>query len=160
MASPSQGVIQDVSQNNIADGSILAQTGGPFSTGNLAASWGFNWSGISSNSQTGVTAEEDYVGHVALTSSPSNNLTGAVDFSEFSSNNGVFLDVVVNGPGLAIGGDGTTGDGNRNTLQAKINSNPSGTIKFAAYVVNPNTIFVAGTDSNRVIAGTLSRQSK
>jgi len=160
MASPTQGVIQDVSQNNIADGSIVAQTGGPFSTGNLAASWGFNWSGISSNSQTGVTAEEDYVGHVALTSSASNNLTGAVDFSEFSSNNGVFLDVVVNGPGLTIGGDGTTGDGNRNSLQAKINSNPSGTIKFAAYVVNPNTIFVAGTDSNRVIAGTLSRQSK
>ena len=160
MTSPSTGVIQDVSQNNIADGSIVAQTGGPFSTSSLAGGWGFNWSGISSNSQTAVTAEEDYVGHVALTSSPSNNVTGAVDFSEFSSNNGVFLDVVVNGPGLTIGGDGTTGDGNRNTLQAKINSNPSGTIKFAAYVVNPNTILVAGIDSNRVIAGTVSRQSK
>ena len=160
MASPSQGVIQDVSKNNVADGSIVAQTGGPFSMSNLAGNWGLNWSGISSNSSTQVTAEEDYVGHVALTSSASNNLTGAVDFSEFSSNNGVFLDIVVNGPGLTIGGDGTTGDGNRNLLQAKINSNPSGTISFAAYVVNPNTIFVAGTDSNRIIAGTFSRQSQ
>lgn len=160
MTSPSTGVIQDVSQNNIADGSIVAQTGGPFSIGNLSGNWGFNWSGISTNSSTQLTAEEDYVGQAALTNSSSNNLTGAVDFSEFSSNNGVFLNVIVNGPGLAIGGDGTTGDGSRNTLQAKINSNPSGTIKFAAYLINPNTVFVAGTDSNRVIAGTLSRQSK
>ena len=160
MASPSQGVIQDVSKNNVDDGTILSQTGGPFSMTNLAGNWGFNWSGISSNSSTQVTAEEDYVGQVMLTSSSSSNMTGATDFSEFSSNNGVFLDVVVNGPGLTIGGDGTTGDGSRNSLQAKINTSPSGTIKFAAYVVNPNTLFVAGTDSNRVIAGTFRRQSQ
>lgn len=156
MISPSRGVIQDNSLNNVADGMILAQTGGPFTSPSLAGNFGFNWSGISSNSSTGVSAEEDFVGQFALSNASSNNITGAVDFSEFSSNNGIFLDKVVNGKGLTINADGTS----RNTFQPTINTSPSATINFAAYVANGNTIFVAVTDSNRVTAGTLSKQSK
>jgi len=160
MNTPSQGVIQDNSQNIVADGTILAQTGGPFTNTSLAGKYGFNFSGVGSNGSTGATAEEDYVGQLALSSSSSNNVSGAADFSSFSSNQGVFLNIVVNGQGLTIQGDGTTATGNSNTLQLKFNTNPSSTLNFAAYIVNPQTMFVAGTDKDHVIAGALAQQSK
>jgi acetamidase/formamidase len=160
MISPTQGVIQDISPNIVADGTILAQSGGPFTTTSLAGNYGFNLSGVSSNSSTGVTAEEDYVGQLALSAGSSNNVSGASDFSEFSSNNGVFLNIVVNGAGLSIQGDGTTATGNSNTLQLKFNTTPTSTLNFAAYIVNTNTMFVAGIDNNRVISGTLTQQTK
>lgn len=160
MSSASQGVIQNVSKNIVADGTIMAQTGGPFTTAGLAGGFGFSLSGQSFNSQTQILAEGDYVGQLALTSGASQNLTGAADFSEFSSNNGVFLNVVVNGDGLEIQNDGTTASGDSNILQLKFNTSPTSTLNFAAYIVNPQTIFVAGTDNNRIIAGTLVKQSK
>jgi len=160
MSSASQGVIQDISNGVVADGTLLAQTGGPFTNTSMAGNYGFNLSGVSSNSQTQATAEEDYVGQLVLASGGSNNVTGAADFSEFSSNNGVFLNVVVNGQGLSIQGDGTTATGGDNTLQLKFNASPSSTQNYAAYIVNPTTMFVACTDSNRVTAGALTQQSK
>lgn len=160
MISPTQGVIQDNSAGIIADGTISQQTGGPFSASSLAGDFAFNWTGLSGNNQTGAVAEEDYVGHIGLDNS--GNVTGAVDFSEFSSNNGVFLNTVVSG-NLALGGDGTTSTGTRNNLTAKINTSPSSTINFTAYIVNPSTIYVMGDTqqpNNRVIGGTLIKQSQ
>jgi hypothetical protein len=159
MSSPSQGVIQDDSSGFVSDGTILSQTGGPFTNASLAGNFGFNLSGISSNGSTGLTDEEDYVGQIKLSSNSSNNAIGAADFSEFSALK-VFLDVVVNGNGLAIQGDGTTATGTSNTLQLRFNTSPASTLNFAAYIVNPNTIFVSGTDNNRVIAGAFSTQTQ
>jgi hypothetical protein len=159
LSSSSGGVIQDVSKNNVADGSIQLQTGAPFSNSSLAGNYGLNFSGVSSNGSIGVTAEEDYVGQITLSSATSNNVTGAVDFSEFSSNQGVFTNIVVSGNGLTVGGDGTTGSGTRNTLSLKLNTSPTSTLDFAPYIVNSQTIFVAGTDSNRVISGTITVQA-
>lgn len=163
MISPTQGVIQDNTVGFVGDGSILAQTGSPFTNSNLAGNFALNWSGQNFNSTNQVVAEEDFVGQVKLASSASSNLTGAADFSSFTSNQGVFLDVVLTG-NLTIKGDGTNTDAsnsNRNALQVKINTSPSATVNFSAYVVNPNTIFVAVMDNNtRVTAGVLSRQSK
>jgi hypothetical protein len=82
-----------------------------------------------------------------------------VDFSEFSSNQGVFTDIVVSGSGLTVGGDGTTSSGTRNGLSLKLLSSPSSTLNFAAYFVNSQTMFVAGTDTNRVISGTVTVQA-
>jgi hypothetical protein len=160
MSSPNQGVIQDDSAGFVADGTISSQTGAPFTNSNMAGNFGFNLSGISFNSKNQSSGEEDFVGQVALSNSSSNNVTGASDFSEFSSNQGVFLNIVVNGNGLGIQGDGTTSTGPSNTLQLKFNTNPSTTLNFAAYIVNPNTIFLSGTDGSRVTAGSLSIQSK
>ena len=160
MISPTQGVIQDMSAGIVADGPLSQQTGGPFTASSLAGNYAFNWSGISVNNQTTVAAEEDYVGQIVLDNS--GNVSGATDFSEFSSNDGVFLNVVLSG-NLAIGGDGTTSSGTRNTLTAKVNGNPSSTINFTAYVVSPGRIYVMGDSknpTNRVIAGTLVKQSK
>jgi hypothetical protein len=159
LSSSSGGVIQDVSKNTVADGNIQLQTGAPFSNSSLAGNYGFNFSGIGNNSINGVLGEEDYVGQIALTGAASNNVSGAVDFSAFSSNQGVFLNVVVSGNGLTVGGDGTTSAGNRNTLSLKLAGNPATTLTFAAYIVNSQTIYVAGTDSARVISGTVTVQA-
>jgi hypothetical protein len=158
LVSPNQAVFQDNSKGMVADGILLSQTGGPFSNATLSGNFVFDWSGISSNSSTGVTAEEDFVGQFALSSSSSNNVSGAMDFSEFSSNQGVFLNIGIAG-GLTLNGDATSASGNRNTFSVKTSNSPSTTLNFTAYVVNPNTIFLVGVDSTRVIAGTLSRQN-
>ena len=150
LSSSSGGVIQDISKNNVADGSVQLQIGAPFSNSSLAGDYGINFSGVSSNSSTAVTAEEDYVGHIILSSASSSNVTGAVDFSEFSSNQGVFTNIVVSGNGLTVGGDGTTSTGTRNALSLKLNTAPTSTLNFVPYIVNSQTMFVAGTDSNRI----------
>lgn len=154
MVSPTQGVIQDNSNLIVADGTLLAQTGSPFSNTNLAGNYAFNWSGISTNNSTLVTAEEDFVGQLALSSSTSSNVTGALDLSEFSSNQGVFLNIVLSG-GLTISGDGTQSNGFTTTLQ----TNPSSTINFKAIPVNPNSIFVLTIDNSRTTAGIMQKQS-
>jgi len=159
LSSSSGGVIQDVSQNNVADGSLALQVGAPFSNSSLAGDYGFGFAGVSRNSSTLVTAEEDYVGHITLSSSSSSNVSGAVDFTEFSSNQGLFTNIVVSGNGLTVGGDGTTSTGTRNALSLKLNTAPASTLNFVPYIVNSQTMFVAGTDSNRVISGTITVQA-
>ncbi len=159
LGSSSGGVIQSTSKNTVADGSLQLQTGGPFSGSSLAGNYGFNFSGINKNSSTQVTAEEDYVGQFVLSSTGSNNVTGAVDFSEFSSNQGVFTNIVVSGNGLTVGGDGTTSTGTRNALSLKINAALPDTLNFVPYFVNSQTMFVAGTDSDRTISGIISVQA-
>jgi hypothetical protein len=154
LVSPTQGVIQDNSNLIVDDGTLLAQTGGPFSNANLAGNYAFNWSGISTNNSTLITAEEDFVGQFALTSSASNNVAGALDLSEFSSTQGVFLNIVLSG-GLTISGDGTQNNG----LTTTLHTNPSSTINFKAIAVNPNTAFVLTTDSSRTTAGIMQKQS-
>ncbi|HSC45336.1 MAG TPA: hypothetical protein VLC94_05880, partial [Candidatus Acidoferrum sp.] len=131
LSSASGGVIQDVSVNNnkgnVGDGTLQLQTGGPFTS--FGGDYGLNFTGISSNGSTQLTGEEDYVGHLNFASNSANgNVSGAVDFSEFSSNQGAFFNVVVSGTGLTIGGDGTTSSGTRNALSLKLNSSPSSTL--------------------------------
>jgi hypothetical protein len=163
MASAAQGVIQDNSPGIIADGTILAQTGAPFTNGSLAGDDAFNWTGQSQNNTTGVIAEEDFVGRVTLTSATSNNVTGAMDFSELNlvdpSKVGIH-DSVLSGAGLAITGDGTNSSG-RDTFVVKAtnpNGGPSSTLKFTVYPVNETTMFVINTDTDHSTGGVFTRQ--
>jgi hypothetical protein len=142
-------VIQDVSSGFTSDGSLLAQTGGPFTASASGGNWAFNWSGLSINSQTGILAEEDFVGQYSQDTS--GNITGGVDFTELSANE-VITGAAINGS-LAITGDGTGRNGYAITIQAS----PSSTLNFSAYFVSPNQILVVGTDTHRVIAGILQR---
>ena len=82
-----------------------------------------------------------------------------MDFSEFSSNQGAFFNIVVSGNGLTIGGDGTTSTGTRNALSIKLNATPSATLNFVPYIVDSQHIYLAGTDSNRIISGMLTLQA-
>ena len=164
LSSPSSGVIQDVTTTNnggnVGDGFLELQTGAPFSIAGLAGDYGLNFPGISRNSNTTATAEEDYVGQITFASaSAGGNVSGAVDFSEFSANQGFFLNVVVSGNGLTIGGDGSTNSGTRNALSLKLNTNPSSTLNFVPYIVDSQHMFVAGTDNNRVISGIITLQN-
>jgi hypothetical protein len=160
MASATQGFVQDNSPGIVGDGQILAQTGAPFSNGSVAADYGFNWSGVSTNNTTGVTAEEDFVGHVTVSSATSSNVTGAMDFSELNSNQGAFHDSALNGT-LTINGDGTTSSGNRSTLKvtaAGTNGGPSSTFNFSLYPVNASTMFVVSTDTDQSTGGAFTKQ--
>jgi hypothetical protein len=162
--SASVGVIQDVTLTNnggnVGDGFLQLQTGAPFTLAGLAGNYGLNFSGVSSNSSTQATAEEDFVGRITFTTtSAGGNVSGAVDFSELTSNQGGFLNVVVSGNGLTIGGDGSTSSGTRNSLSLKLNTSPSSTLNFVPYIVDSQHIFVAGTDNNRVISGVITLQN-
>ncbi len=149
LSSPTQGVIQDVSNGLTSDGSMNAQTGGPFNASAAGGNWGFNWSGLSINSKTGILAEEDFVGQYSQDTS--GNITGGVDFTELSANE-VQTGVAISGM-LSITGDGTGRNGYSITLQ----TSPSATLNFSAYFVGPNQLMVVGTDTHRVITGTLQR---
>lgn len=159
MSSATQGVIQDNSTGLVGDGVIMAQTGAPFSQSSFANDYAFNGSGVSRNGTTLVSAEEDFVGHVKITSAASDNVTGAMDFSELNSNQGAFHDSALTG-GLTINGDGTNVSG-RSGLTIKAagtNGGPSTTFPFTVYAVNPQTIFVISQDNDRVTGGTFTVQ--
>jgi len=149
LSSPTAGVIQDVSNGITSDGSFIAQTGGPFTLSATGGNWAFNWAGQSINSNTGILAEEDFVGQYSQDTS--GNITGGVDFTELSANE------VITGAGIT-GSLTLTGDGTgRNGYSVTIQSSPSATLNFSAYFVTPNQLFVVGTDTHRVITGTLMR---
>jgi len=157
LSSATQGVIQDVTTVqvggvatavDIMDGSFLAQTGNPFSTGSLATSYAFNWSGVDS------FGEEDFVGSFT----PANaNPNGLVDYNEFGADK-LFLSNPLNGV-FTIGGDGTGSTGQHSAFVAGISGTPSVDINYFAYIANPNTILVMGTGTNRIIAGVLTAQT-
>ncbi len=150
LISPSQAVIQDQSIGTVGDGTMLAQTGGPFTNSSVAGPYAFSWSGV--NLSAGF--EEDFVGQYALASSTSNNVSGGMDFTELTSKQGVFLNVALNGT-QTINPDGTQ----RNTFTVTSGTSPSSTYNFKLYIVNANTVFFVGADTVRVDAGIASRQN-
>ncbi len=149
LSSPSTGVIQDNSAGIVSDGSIRAQASGPFTVSASAGNWAFNFSGQSVNGTTGGFGEEDFLGQYTLYSA--GDVSGGVDFTELSASS-VVLDGAITGS-LAVSGDGT----GRNPYAIKLATSPSTTINFAAYFVDPNTMFVVGTDTHRIITGTVVR---
>jgi hypothetical protein len=153
LVSPTQAVIQDTSNGVIADGSMLAQAAGPLTfptTGNFA----FNWSGIILNSSNTIQFEEDFVGQYSPGSPGANGFNGAMDFEELgSSGKNLFTNVPIT-VSTSITGDGTGPNGYR----VVTGNSPSTTFNYRAYVVDQNTVFLMGFDSNQVIAGTVSAQ--
>jgi len=149
LVSPTQAFIQDISTGITSDGSMQAQSGNPFTSSAAAGNWAFNWSGQSVNTKTGGFGEEDFVGQYTLGSTGS--VSGAVDFTELSASS-----VVINGAltgTLTIAGDGT----GRNSYQIVLATSPSATLNFSAYFIDPNTMLVVGTDTHRIITGTVVR---
>jgi hypothetical protein len=149
LSSPTQGVVQDNSPGIVSDGTIMAQTGGPFTTSALAGNWALNLAGTSVNGTTGGFGEEDFLGQYTLSNAGA--ISGGVDFTEISASS------VVTNAGItgvhSVAGDGTQ----RNPYTFTISASPSATLNFSAYQVDANTFFVVGTDTHRVIAGTVAR---
>jgi hypothetical protein len=149
LISPTQAFIQDNSPGIVADGSMKMQTGGPFTNAGEAGNWALNWSGQSINGTTGGFGEEDFLGQYTLSSAAA--VSGGVDFTELSAGS-VVTNIAISGS-LGLQGDGT----GRNTYQIKLSTSPSTTLNFSAYFVDPNSMFVVGTDTHRIITGTVLR---
>jgi hypothetical protein len=164
MSSATRGVIQETTSKAgialaIADGSIAAQTGGPFSSTNISGTYAINWSGLSVQNGGGfaVADEEDLVGQATVTSLA---LKGAADIFQFQNVNGPQVDNAVSGT-ITISGDGTGGDGKtaRNKLTVTLTKGSSANVDFVVYFVSPQLAFITSNgQANRIVAGILQAQ--
>jgi len=162
LSSPTQGVIQEQTSNttgavDVADGTLAAQTGSPFSSTNISGTYALAWSGLSLQNGGGfnVQDEEDLVGQVTVNNL---SLSGAADIFQFQNSVPVF-DLVASGS-ISIAGDGTSSNSsNRNTMTVKITKSNSTTVNCVVYFVSPQlAFFMNNQDQNRTIAGILQLQ--
>jgi hypothetical protein len=162
LSSPNGGVIQDVSPSNtagfarvVADGSILGQSGSPFTSSNITGPYAMNWSGIvtSNNNQD----EEDLLSRVSVASLA---LNGTSDIFQFTTTNLTpQFDIGTNGQISFNGGNGTGDDGKR--VNMTVNLSNTSPIHMVVYLVSPQLAFFANSDNNgapRIVAGILKAQ--
>jgi hypothetical protein len=148
LSSPTKAVMQDISKGIVSDGSMQAQTG-TFTASAEAGNWAFSWVGQSINGTTGGFGEEDFLGQYTLSSS--GGISGGVDFTEVSASS-VATGISLTGS-VTLSGDGT----GRNVYKPMLNTSPSATLDFGAYLVDANTVFLVGTDTHRTITGVAVR---
>lgn len=158
LSSPSSGVIQEVSGTPgtgiatvVADGTIAAQSGSPFTSSNISGPYAISWSGlVTSGGSFGSQDEEDFLGQVNVSSL---SLSGTSDIFQFT---GVTLNTNIGTSGqIAINGDGTS----NNTMNVSLSQVTP--IHMVVYVVSPQLAFFANRDNNgamRVVAGVLEAQ--
>jgi len=163
LSSGTSGVIQEVSPNDatspafaVADGSILAQSGSPFTSSNITGPYAMNWSGlVTSGGQFANTDEEDLLAQETITSL---NLSGTYDLFQFT---GLSLGTDLGSKGTINfnGGDGTGRDGK--SVSMTVNLSNAAPIQMVVYVVNPQLAFFINTDTSgapRIVAGILKAQ--
>jgi hypothetical protein len=163
LSSATQGVIQEQTANksgvvNVADGTIAAQSGSPFTSSNISGTYALSWSGLSVQNGGGfsVQDEEDLLSQVTVSSL---KLNGAADIFQFQSGVPVF-DLVTSGS-ISIAGDGTSSNGNasRNAMSVKLVKGNSTTVDFVVYFVNPGLAFFTNNQgASRTVAGILKVQ--
>ena len=163
LSSANGGVMQDVSGPSgtgtavvVADGSILSQSGSPFTSSNITGPYAMNWSGLVTSG--GSFANQDEEDLLAQETIKSLNLSGTYDLFQFT---GLTLDTDRGSSGSINfnGGDGTGGDGKSATMDVNLsNASP---IHMVLYFVNPQLAFFANRDNNgalRIVAGILKGQ--
>ena len=156
LSSPSSGVMQEVSGAPasglaavVADGSLAAQSGSPFSSSNISGPYAMSWSGLVTSGGS-FADEEDLLAQATISNL---NLSGTSDIFQFT---GVTLNTDVGTSGqITLNGDGTSNN--------MMNVNLSGVapIHMAVYIVNPQLAFFANRDNNgamRIVAGVLEAQ--
>jgi hypothetical protein len=161
LSSQKSGVIQDVSLGSgglaraVADGSLAAQSGSPFTSSNISGTYALNWSGLLQAGGTfAVQDEQDVLAQMTVA-----NLTsvGTADIFDFIGGVPQF-DKGVSGS-ISISGDGTSSDGTRNGMT--VNLSGASPIHLVVYFVNPNLAFFANRDNSgavRIVAGILKTQ--
>ena len=154
---PGSGVIQEVSGPGngtavvVADGSLEAQSGSPFSSSNISGPYAMSWSGlVTSGGSFGSQDEEDFLGQVTVSNL---SFSGTSDIFQFT---GVTLNINVGTSGqIALNGDGTS----NNTMNVSLSQVTP--IHMVLYMVNPQLGFFANRDNNgamRIVAGVLEAQ--
>jgi hypothetical protein len=166
LSSSSSGVIQDVSPSGtanlarvVADGSIEAQTAGPFSSTNITGTYALNWSGLVVAGGSFPTEDEEDL--LAQTTVSSLALSGTSDIFQFTSSTLTPQTNLALGGSIKINGDGTGGDGNRSTMSVIYNRSSGATVDCVVYFVSPQLAFFANnknTGTQRIIAGVLKAQ--
>jgi hypothetical protein len=159
LSSATQGVLQETTGSTagakgivaVSDGTIAAQTGGPFSSSNISGTYALNWSGISFQQNGQFIDEEDLVAQATVSSLA---LSGAADIFQFTTG---FPEpnLAVSGP-ITISGDGTS----ENSMAVKLSG--ANTINFDVYFVSPRLAFIAshgGQSPTRILAGILELQN-
>jgi hypothetical protein len=164
LSSASQGVIQETTVDSttlpvaVADGTIAAQSGGPFAGSNITGTYVYNWSGLSEQQSGAAEDEEDLLGQATVSNLA---FTGTDDIFQFSV--GAPQTGLAASGSIVIGGsDGTTADGTRNTMTVIYNksSSTASTVNFVVYVVSPQLAFFANSSGSktRIVAGVLETQ--
>jgi hypothetical protein len=159
LSSATSGVIQDITQTGgfaiqVADGTIGAQTGSPFSSSNITGTYAVNWSGTSQQVQG--QDEEDLIGQATISSAA---LTGTADIFQMQALAPQMGNVLSGN--ITFGGDGSGGDGNRNTMVVTLTKGSTTTVHFVVYFVNPQLVFFANNNNqggSRSVAGILQLQ--
>lgn len=163
LSSATQGVIQETTSDsngvvNVADGTLAAQTGGPFSGTNITGTYAYNWSGLSEQQGGAATDEEDALGQATVSSLA---FTGTDDIFQFSLGAPV-TNLAASGTITIASSDGTGADGKRNTMSIIYNKSDSSasTVNCIVYVVSPQLAFFANSSSSktRIVAGVLQAQ--
>jgi hypothetical protein len=163
VSSATSGVIQEDSQSSgvafdVADGSIAAQFGGPFSSTNITGTYALNWSGLSlQQGSAGIIDEEDLLAQTTVTGLA---LSGTSDIFQFTAGQPQ-TDLALGGSITFNGGDGTAGDGNRTNMSVIYNRTSGSTVNSVVYFANPQLAFFANDNNQgttRIVAGILKAQ--
>jgi hypothetical protein len=164
LSSSSGGVIQEVTAPAgsatavvVDDGSLLLQSGSPFTASNISGNYAMNWSGLVTAGGTGFQDEEDLVSQVKVSTL---SLSGISDIFQFTSPTlSPIIDIGTGGTITFNGGDGTGDDGSRVGLT--VNLSGASPINMVVYIVSPQLAFFENRDnsgSQRIVAGILKAQ--
>lgn len=160
--SATSGVIQEVSApvgSNVAvavaDGSIAAQSGSPFTSSNITGPYALNWSGLVTSGGTGIQDEEDLLGQASISNL---NLSGTSDIFQFTGPS-LTTNIGTGGSVTFNGGNGTGDDGKRVNMTVQLSQISA--INTVVYIADPQLAFFVNTNQTgapRIFAGILRAQ--
>jgi hypothetical protein len=150
LISPTRAVFQETNSSIISDGTFSSQTASPITLATLAGDYAFGLTGANND-------EQQFVGQLTL--APTGTFTGQTYFSnivtvlnQFQTNQ-QFVNVPIDG-NLTLTAPGT----GANALTVNLHITPADAFPFSVYVVDLNTLLLVGSDTTRVVVGTLTRQ--
>jgi hypothetical protein len=155
LISTSQGFIQDTSTGVVADGSFESQSGSPFTASSVAGNYAVGWTGVNLGSSNNVVFEEDFLGQYVLPLPGGQQHNGAIDIVELGSGG---KNLIAQDPvslTLNISGDGTQSNPQYDFLTADA---PTTNLKFKAYFVNQQKVYLLGNVTSSVDLGVATQQ--
>jgi hypothetical protein len=144
LISPQSAVMQETDSGIASNGSIQAQSGGPFSNASLKSHFALNMTGTGLGKNGG---RFDLIGDLAFDGA--GNITGAEFTNDQSS-------VIIPGSAGLTGTYSLAANG-RGTMTLMLGGGT--TLQFAIYVPDSTTIYLQGTDMGAVIVGIASNQN-
>jgi hypothetical protein len=155
LSSQSQGVIQDTSTGVVADGSLVAQTGGPFTPASIAGNYAVTFSGVNLGSVNNAVFEQDLLGQYVLPLPSGQQHNGAIDIVVLGSSGKNLIPQDPISITLGISGDGTQSNPQYDFQTADA---PATNFRSKAYFVNQQQVFLLGNVPTSVDLGIATQQ--